>query len=268
MIKDPDNLVIICHGLEGNTTRAYIQGMAKYLTEKSWSVLAWNLRGCSEEINKTLRFYHSGATDDLDTVIQHVLSNYKYKNVFLLGFSLGGNLALKYLGEQGQALSGSISKCLVFSVPLNLHDCCLKISGGFNQIYGRRFLKMLKKKVRLKASLFPDAIALARLNELRDLIEFDDYFTAPVNGFENAIDYYQSCSSVNFINEITIPTLIVNALNDPFLSKSCYLGPNPQNSSVETLTPFGGGHCGFADRDLQNGYWSEVLAWNYLNRNE
>ncbi len=260
--------MIISHGLEGSTTRAYIQGMAKYLTDKSWSVLAWNLRGCSEEINKALRFYHSGATEDLETVIQHVTTNYNFKNVFLLGFSLGANLILKYLGEQGRNLPGMITKCLVFSVPLNLHDCCLKISTGINQIYGRRFLNLLKEKVRLKAALFPDAIELARLRQLRDLIEFDDFFTAPVNGFKNAIDYYQSCSSINYINEITIPTLIVNALNDPFLSKSCYLGTKPQNQLVETFTPIEGGHCGFADRDLQNGYWSEALAWKYLNRNE
>lgn len=242
--------------------------MAKYLKKKSWSVLAWNLRGCSGEINKALRFYHSGATDDLDTVIQHVMANYNFKNVFLLGFSLGGNLLLKFLGEQSQALPGLITKCLVFSVPLNLYDCCLKISTGVNQIYGRRFLKMLKEKVRLKAALFPDTIELAELNQVRNLIEFDDFFTAPVNGFQDAIDYYQSCSSINFINRITIPTLIVNASNDPFLSKSCHLGPNSQNPLVETLTPSEGGHCGFADRNLENGYWSEALAWNYLNRNE
>ena len=215
-----------------------------------------------------MRFYHSGATDDLDTVIQHVSSNHNFKNIFLLGFSLGGNLILKYLGEQGSTLPDVITKCLVFSVPLNLHDCCLKISTGINQIYGRRFLKMLKEKVRLKAALFPDTIELTKLKQLQDLVEFDDFFTAPVNGFKNAIDYYQSCSSINFINNITIPTLIVNALNDPFLSKSCYLETKPQNPLVETLTPFDGGHCGFADRDFQNGYWSEVLAWEYLNRNE
>lgn len=240
--------------------------MANFFHGQGWSTLAWNFRGCSEEINRQLIFYHSGSTNDLQTIINHVRTSCQFQKLFLLGFSLGGNLILKYLGEQGAGLPGNIFKAVCFSVPLNLHQSCERISRGVNRIYSHRFLKKLKKKVLQKAKKYPDNFDLKSLGEVRRLIDFDDRFTAPIHGFENAIDYYQRCSSINYLEDITIPTLIVNARNDPFLSGSCFPVDKLANHDfVELLTPSNGGHCGFADREFKNGYWSEVLAWNYLN---
>jgi predicted alpha/beta-fold hydrolase len=257
------NLLIICHGLEGSTDRAYVKGIARFFNLKGWDVLTWNYRGCGQEINRKLRFYHSGATDDLETVIKHASINHHYLNISLVGFSLGGNLVLKYLGERGSTV---ISKAVGLSVPMDLYGSCLQISNGFNRIYGSRFLRKLKQKVKTKAALYPGVFDLQLLDKVKYLIEFDDFFTAPIHGFKNALDYYQKCSSLNFINNIQVPTLVVNALNDPMLSPSCY----PKIATInhrylELLYPVAGGHCGFADTRCVEGYWSEELVWNYLN---
>lgn len=262
-----NNLLIICHGLEGNSSKAYVKGMAKYFYENGWSVLAWNYRGCSNEVNRKLRFYHSGATDDLETVIKHTRNNYSFSKIYLLGFSLGGNLILKYLGERGAAVPKNILKAVGFSVPTDLYASCLKISSGFNHVYSRRFLNQLKGKVKKKSGYFPDDFDLNSLKKIRTLIDFDHSFTAPIHDFDSALHYYSHCSAQRYLAGIKIPTIIVNAQNDPFLAPSCY--PEKvlkKHSFVELVNPSKGGHCGFADRSFVNGYWSEVLAWNYMNR--
>lgn len=240
--------------------------MVKYFNLQGWSCLAWNFRGCSGEINHKLRFYHAGATDDFETVISHVTQNYHYPKIYLAGFSLGGNMILKYLGERGSKLPKSICRALCFSVPLDLHQSCLKISNGFNRVYSHRFLLMLKEKVQRKAKLYPGYFDLRAMRKVKHLIDFDHQFTAPLHGFKSAIDYYHQCSSQNFLDDINIPTLIVNATNDPFLSNSCYPSSRlKSHQSVELLVPDKGGHCGFADRNFRDAYWSEVLCWNYFS---
>ncbi len=265
-LGERDNLALICHGLEGNASRAYVKGMARYFHSRQWSVLAMNFRGCSEEINRKERFYHSGSTEDLDTVIEHVLNRSHFKKIHLIGFSLGGNLILKYLGEQGEAISDSVIRAICFSVPLDLHQTCINISTGINRIYSTRFLKLLKRKVLRKSKLYPSLFDLKSLKKIDRLIDFDDQITAPLHGFKDALDYYNQCSAINFLDRISIPALIVNAENDPLLSDSCFpaeaLHIHPY---VKLLVPSNGGHCGFADRTIHGEYWSEVLAWKYLN---
>jgi len=261
------NLVIICHGLEGNTSKAYVKGMAKYFARNGWQVLAWNYRGCSDEINRKLRFYHSGATDDLETVINHVSANYNFSHIHLIGFSLGGNLLLKYLGEKGASIHPNIRSAVAFSVPVDLYGSCLQISRGFNYLYSLRFLAQLKRKVRRKSQKFPEDLNVTTLSKINNLIDFDDIYTAPLHGFDSALDYYSKCSANSFLTSIQTPTLLVNAKNDPFLSSSCYPEGNLKGHPfVEFQAPEKGGHCGFADQDFENGYWSEVLAWEFMNR--
>lgn len=253
LTQGSDRLVIISHGLEGNSQRPYIKGMAKAFFNNKYDVLAWNYRGCGEEMNKKLRFYHSGATDDLDVVVNHALP--KYKSVFLVGFSLGGNLTLKYLGERSINIKGSA----VFSVPLNLHSSCHKIS---DTIYADRFLKSLKKKVIDKSKLM-EGIDIAGIDKIRTLIDFDDRYTAPIHGFKDAVHYYQSCSSLYFLKDIKVPTLLVNAKNDPFLGDDCY-PTGIGNPSLHTEYVDRGGHVGFA-MFTQNGlYWSELRALQFI----
>lgn len=254
-----NKLVVISHGLEGNSQRAYIKGMAKQFFTNGYDVLAWNYRGCSGEMNRQKRFYHSGATDDLQWVINH--ASVKYDSVYLIGFSLGGNLTLKYLGEG--KVNPSVKKAVVFSVPLELHTSCLEILKPSNWMYHHRFLKSLKIKVVAKASQRTD-LDIRPLNQINTLIEFDDHFTAPIHGFENAIDYYKKCSSLYFLSGIHTPTLIVNAKNDPFLSHDCY--PElPEASSVKLETPARGGHVGFAQFGQNGLYWSELRAFDFIN---
>jgi len=257
-----DQLVIISHGLEGNTEKSYVKGMAKALYQNGFDVLTWNYRGCSEEANNQLRFYHSGATDDLNSVINHAST--KYKSIYLIGFSLGGNLTLKFLGEIGTAYP-TLKKAVVFSVPMNLHTSCVQISQPSNWMYEQRFLKSLKTKVFEKAKQYP-ALDITKLKKLKSLIDFDDHFTAPIHGFSNAIDYYTKCSALHFLDAIKVPTLIVSAKNDPFLSKECF--PDlADHSYIKSEYPDRGGHVGFAQFNQNGLYWSELRALEFFQKN-
>jgi uncharacterized protein len=257
--QNAGRLVIISHGLEGNTERSYIKGMAKAFYEKGFDVLAWNYRGCSGEMNKQLRFYHSGATDDLETVINHASADYDH--ISLVGFSLGGNLTLKLLGEKGSS-NTKLKSAVALSVPMDLHGSCLQISKQSNWIYQQRFLKSLKAKIAQKSKL-QSGLDLSKLKHTNTLMDFDDHFTAPLHGFGNAIDYYQKCSSIHFIKDIKVSTLIINAKNDPFLSKECY--PNlSTHPHVRFEMPVHGGHVGFSQFDQNGLYWSELMALEFI----
>ncbi len=259
-----NQLVIISHGLEGNSHKPYVRGMAKAFHDQGKDVLAWNYRGCSGEINNQLRFYHSGATDDLEIVINHTLQK-GYETINLIGFSLGGNITLKYLGEKANDIPSQIAKAVAISVPLDLHASCLKISQPDNLIYSKRFLRNLKKKIRLKAKKMPDKISARGLNKYKTLMAFDDAYTAPIHGFDNAVEYYTKCSSIYFLDKIKTPTLIINALNDPFLSKECYpIAQLHGNDFVCLETPDNGGHVGFSEFNKKKLYWSEQRALAFI----
>jgi uncharacterized protein len=257
-----EKLVIISHGLEGNSGRSYIRGMAKIFYTQGYDVLAWNYRGCSGEMNRKIRFYHSGATDDLDFTIRHA-TTLGYKEINLIGFSLGGNLTLKYMGEQGANLPPQIKKAVAFSVPLNLKTSCEKISAPANWIYSQRFLKSLTKKVVEKAKLISE-LDTTPLSGVKTLLEFDDAFTAPIHGFKNAIDYYEQCSAIRFLSTIQRPALIVNALNDPFLSPECYPAQFTDHPYLTLEYPKRGGHVGFALFAKNGLYWSELRALKFI----
>jgi uncharacterized protein len=255
-------LVIISHGLEGNSDRAYVRGMAKIFFNHGFDVLAWNYRGCSGEMNRTIRFYHSGATDDLDFVIRHAAS-LGYDEINLIGFSLGGNLTLKYLGEKGDALNLIIKKAATFSVPLNLKTSCEKISAPSNWIYSQRFLKSLKKKVVDKSKLISE-INTEPLDRIKTLLEFDNAYTAPLHGFRDAVDYYEQCSAIRFLSNIKRPALVVNALNDPFLSPDCYPTDFATHPYLTVEYPNRGGHVGFSLFAKNGLYWSELRALQFI----
>ncbi|MDH5398247.1 MAG: alpha/beta fold hydrolase [Cyclobacteriaceae bacterium] len=257
--------VILSHGLEGNSQRPYMIGMAKIFYSHGYDTINWNFRGCSGEINKQLRFYHSGATDDLDTVVRHVISTGKYDQINLIGFSLGGNLTLKYLGEQGEQAKELLSRAVAISAPLHLSDSCQAISSLENSLYEKQFLKELKQKVAQKAKLHPNELDISALENINTLWDFDNQYTAPLHGFKDAEDYYRKCSSLWSLKNIRIPTLIINAKNDTFLSASCFpvkeLDDNPW---VELDITAQGGHVGFAATDDDGHYWSEKRALEFV----
>ncbi len=262
--QNSPKLVIISHGLEGNSARAYMLGMAKVFCQNGYDVLTWNFRGCGDELNKQVIFYHSGATYDLDFVVKHVYE--KYEEINFVGFSLGGNLTLKYLGEKKDSLS-KLKKAVAISVPLHLASSCEKISSGQNKLYSRRFLKTLKEKVMKKSLAHPDQIPVGMLRNIKTLSDFDDYFTGPLHGFEDAADYYQINSSLYFLETIDVPTLILNAQNDPFLSEKCF--PVKLAKSLENVYfefPKHGGHVGFSSENSQKPYYSEQRAVEFISR--
>ena len=259
-----DKLVIISHGLEGNSTRPYMLGMSRIFSENQFDVIAWNYRGCSGEVNRQVRAYHSGATDDLQVVIDHAFSK-GYKEINLIGFSLGGNITLKYIGEQGGNIDTRIKKAVAYSVPVHLYGSSIEISKLHNLPYSLRFLRNLKKKVKEKAKLMPDKFDSNGIDKIKTIMEFDDHFTAPVHGYKDALEYYASCSSIQFLDKITIPTLLVNAHNDSFLSKECYPDEIAKNHPYFFLeTPLRGGHCGFPGADHQDYLWSENRAVEFI----
>ncbi len=251
-------LVIISHGLEGDSHRGYMQGMTKSFNLAGYDAIAWNYRGCSGALNKSRRLYHSGATDDLDVVVKHALAINRYEEIVMVGFSLGGNLTLKYLGEKNDEINNKIKTSVVFSVPLDLYASSIQLSKPGNILYTKRFLKKLAVKIKNKAAQYPD-IKIDKLDKINSLFEFDECYTAPIHGFLGAIDYYTKCSALNNLEQITIPTLIVNAKNDPFLPMECYptnLLKNHKNVYLEI--PKLGGHVGFSNsKDV---YWSEKRA--------
>lgn len=256
-----DRVVIISHGLEGNAHRPYITGMVNACFQQGYDVVTWNFRGCGATINKQLRFYHSGATDDLEVIIQFALGK-GYKEINLIGFSLGGNITLKYLGERKP--DDRVKKAVAFSVPMDLLMSCQKISSPQNFIYSRRFLKSLKDKVIRKSKLFNE-LDITGIEKIGSLISFDDRYTAPLHGFKNAQHYYHECSSVRFVDAISIPTLIINAKNDPFLSPECYPEKLLKNHPyVQFESPAKGGHVGFSEFNKNGLYWSEQRATNFL----
>ena len=259
-------LAILSHGLEGSSYRPYMVGMVRALNQTGWDGLAWNFRSCSGEINRQLKFYHNGATDDLDLVIKHALQTDQYDEIALVGFSMGGNLSLVYLGQKNDGLNSRIKKSVVFSVPGDLKSSSIKLSRLVNSIYMRRFLRSLHIKVKEKMALFPDKIDDREYHQIKNFKQFDDRYTAPIHGFEDAEDYWAKCSSNQFIPHIRIPTLIINAINDPFLTEECFpVKETEQSQCVKLEISKAGGHVGFISLNKEGIYWSEKRAQNFLN---
>lgn len=260
-------LAILSHGLEANLQTEYIQGMAAALIGRGWDVLVWNFRGCGSEPNRLLRMYHSGATEDLDAVISHALVTHPATSIDLIGFSLGGNLTLKYLGENPAALSARLHRAVAFSVPCDLACSSRTLSKLSNKLYMERFLIRMREKIRMKKQMFPDQLDLTGLGRIRTFQEFDDRFTAPIHGFRDAEDYWKRNSSRQFLPKIRIPTLLVSAENDPFLGPDCY----PRDEAAESdffhfEMPETGGHVGFHPGRGQGGYWSDRRAVEFLEK--
>ncbi|MEM7786918.1 MAG: alpha/beta fold hydrolase [Bacteroidota bacterium] len=257
-----DRVALVAHGLEGNSERAYVRGMAKALAARGWRVCAWNMRGCSGEPNRLLRAYHSGASEDLDAVVRHVLSGGP-KAVAVVGFSLGGNVTLKWLGEQGEAVDPRVVGGVGVSVPVDLAASSVTMEGLSRRIYMLRFLRKLSAKAEDKAARFPEAPDASGVRAMRTFREFDGHFTAPVHGFASADDYWTRASSRQFLPSIRVPTLLLNALDDPFLAPSCFPRPEAEANPCLTLaTPRWGGHVGFMTAGDES--YAETAAGRFL----
>jgi len=243
--KKTKQLVILIHGLEGDAQRPYIGGSAHLFNANGYDVCAMNLRGCSGTINTLFRSYHSGATEDLEAVIQHILHLDCYSDFFIQGFSLGGNLTLKYMGENN-TLPSQVKAAVAISVPCDLHSSCRQLLRFKNKVYAQRFKRHLLAKLHVKKQQFPNRITDAMIAKIRTLEDFDNIYTSIANGFSNALDYYTQSSCKQYLPNIDRPSLIVNAQNDSFLGPECY--PNTIADTHKKLyleTPKYGGHVGF-----------------------
>lgn len=255
-------LAILSHGLEGSVDAVYIRSMSAALKKADWDVLTWNYRGCGNETNRLLRSYHSGESHDLRLVINHAATD--YDDIVLIGFSLGGNITLKYLGEAKS--HPIITGAVAISAPVDLATCARTLDERpSNRFYLQRFLKTLIVKIERKARRFPDQLNITNIRAIRTFREFDDRYTAPLHGFNDADDYWAKASSLPHLHKITVPSLLLNAQNDPFLSEESFPHEVAAKHSWLTLeAPASGGHVGFLDGLGSDHNWAERRVIEFL----
>ena len=238
-------LVMLLHGLEGSSESSYIHTFSQMLSSSGlYDVRVMNYRGCSGTMNQQVGMYHSGATEDLDSVFSHYQN--QYDEIYAIGFSLGGNLILKYLGEQKFASSQWITKAVAISPPTHLESCSYKIMERQNFVYQKRFLTSLKSKALEKAKLYPEQLVSSTIKSIKKIYEFDDVITGPIHGFADARDYYSKSSSKQYLDQINKPTLIITAVDDPFLSiEAIPYEEAKRNEMLFLAASEYGGHVGF-----------------------
>ena len=261
------NLIIIIHGLEGSSSSKYVTAMSHISNEKGYDVAAVNLRGCSGEANRNLYSYHSGKTNDLAEILSFLDQSENYDSYSIVGYSLGGNLLLKYLGEERSDYSSKLKAGIGVSVPCDLKGSSESIAKFWNMVYMQRFLISLKKKTLIKIEQFPetDLNKEAILNS-KNFLDFDNYFTAPVNGFIDAEDYWKRNSCKQFLRGIKIPSLLITSVDDPFLSASCIpIEEARANKFFHLEATNYGGHVGYnSNFENGSGFWLEKRIIDYF----
>ena len=262
--KEKSNrIIILLHGLEGNAQRPYVTGTAKLFNQNNMDAICMNFRGCSGEGNLKYRSYHSGETEDLNEVIQHVLSLNKYSEIYVKGISLGGNVALKYVGAQND-IPKEIKAVIAVSVPCFLEGSAKELHTFKNILFHDRFKNHLVKRLKEKQIQFTDTLTIEDIKSIKTLNDFDNTYTSKAHGFKDASDYYEQSSSLQFLKNIKIPTLIINALNDSFLSPECYPVKEAKNNPNLFLEmPKHGGHAGFYLKG--DFYYNEKRALEFIN---
>jgi len=257
-------VVIVIHGLEGSLDSHYARGTLKALQDAGYQALFMHLRGCSGEPNRLDRSYHSGASDDLAALIRHVTVTRGEPPAAAVGFSLGGNLLLKYLGEQGP--DSPLRAAVAVSVPYRLLECAQRLDRGFSRLYRRHLVDRLRASYRRKFRDRPEPLVVD-LQRLDNFFDFDDRITAPLNGFDGALDYYNRCSSRHFVGNIHTPTLLLHAADDPFMSPRTPPGVDELGPGVSLELSPHGGHVGFVSGRLPGRaeYWLERRIPEYLD---
>lgn len=261
--------LIMLHGLEGTPRSHYVGGMLGEARRRGWSAHLLVFRGCGEELNRTRRFYHSGETTDLDHVVRRVIAERPGRPIVLAGVSLGGNVMLKWLGEHGASVPAEVRGAAAVSVPFDLERGCRHIQRGFSRVYDRHFVRTLVSKVRRKRRSHPDLPDDRALARARTLWDFDDVVTAPVHGFEGATDYYTRSSSLGFLPDVRVPTLLLSAFDDPFLPPDVLdevRAVARRNPVITTEFTAHGGHVGFVGGGTpwRPEYWAERRVGAFL----
>ena len=262
---DPSRkLVVLSHGLEGDSSRSYMRAMAIAMLRRGWDVAARNFRGCGGPLNRLPAMYHSGETSDLDTVIRHA-AGLGYTDIALVGFSMGANQILLYLGKEPGAVSGVVTRAVAISAPCDLTGSSAELARPRNRIYMEYFLRTLRRKMREKHSMYPDLFPLEGLDRMKTFKEFDDRFTAPLGGFSSAEDYWEKASSFPYLSRIQVSSLIINAANDPFLGENSYpVEAAAASSCLALMIPESGGHVGFPTYAGKTVGWLENTVADFL----
>jgi uncharacterized protein len=259
-------LVIVTHGLEGDTHRHYVLGTAKAFAQAGYDVLAWNQRSCGGELNLTKKLNHHGEIEDLGFLIATALKRKPYEKVVLVGYSLGGSMTLKYLGVNGKNIPEPVQRAVTISVPCDLEAASAKLNNWENYLIYQRFYLKLTKKARAKNTQFPDFVDVRNFQKIKNWRDFDEYVSAPLLGYRDATDFYANAASKHFLSGIAIPTLLLNAQNDPILTPTSYAPALAENHPFLYLeTPTQGGHVGFSlpNNELA---WSELRAVEFCSR--
>jgi len=260
--------VLLLHGFEGSSRAKYILGMLGWIGRLGWRGIALNFRSCSGEINRQPRFYHSGETSDLDWVIRKLNEHTPLRPIFIIGFSLGGNVLLKWLGEGGDQVPDCVRAAVAISVPFDLGIAAKNIDSGFGRVYGRNFLSTLKRKALEKETAHPGLIDRNLIQRIRSYIDFEDRIFAPMHQFKDAQDYWTQCSAKYFLEGIRRSTLILHAMDDPFLPGASV--PIDRIGRAHCLllemTAFGG-HVGFVEGTWpwRPRYWAEARTMAFLS---
>jgi predicted alpha/beta-fold hydrolase len=265
-----DTLTLLIHGLEGSSESKYMASNTNHLNGLGIDTVCFNLRGCSGEDNLLLTTYHSGKTEDVEFVVNYILKSYNYKNIIIVGFSLGGNLTLKYLGEQSNNISPKIKGGVAVSVPVDIATAEKEMGKLKNKLYMEMFFKTMKNKILEKAHKFPEfKLDKDKLFKATKFKHLEHLYTAPVFGFKNPEDYWKKASSKPYLLKIKKPTLLINAKDDTFLSDECYPYKEAKNSDFFFFeAPKYGGHVGFMTsfKPIEN-RWLEYRISKFIKEN-
>lgn len=240
--------MLLLHGLEGTVRSHYAQGLLNEAARRGWGADLLIFRSCGSEMNRTRRFYHSGETTDTAFVLDRIAREFPASPLALAGVSLGGNVLLKFLGEQGGNLPPQLKAAAAVSVPFDLSRSARRINRGLSRLYQRFFLGSLRRKAHEKARSFPDLAPRAQIAGLRTLEDFDNLITGPIHGFKNAQDYYERSSSLPWLNRIRLNTLLLSAVDDPMLPPEVLDEVRVaarQNPALRVEFVGHGGHAGF-----------------------
>jgi uncharacterized protein len=263
LIKKTTKLAIFTHGFLGNSTRPYVLGGVKAFNLAGYDALVWNHRGLGGENNRFERITTHGSSDELEEVINYALSKNQYDEIVLVGYSKGGNISLKYAGEKGENIPSQIKNVVAISTPTDLQGSVDAM--GKDGFYTNRFHKKLSGFLKERKQLIGNEV-FKELKKFKYLDEFSDNYIAPLHGFKDAKEYYDSCSAMHVVDKIRIPTLILNAQNDPVLSESCAMKDIAKQSDyVFSEVPLYGGHCGFYEPNIDGTYWVDRRVVEFVS---
>ncbi len=266
--KKRKKLIVVLSGLEGKSESLYSRAIVNYSNKKNWDAVCINYRGCSGEPNRLLQGYHMGASDDISYCLNQIVDKNDYESIGLVGFSLGGNLALKYLGENKKLLPPQIVGSVNFSVPMDIRQSCERLNHWYNWHYKKWFMIPLNRKARRKKKLYP-----AKLKNYQgffmsgDFLYFDKFFTVPANGFSSVEQYWEKSSCKKVLSHVNVPSLIVSSKEDTFLSENCYpIKEAEKSKNIFLELAEKGGHCGFIRKAFEKSSWMEERAIDFIEK--